>query len=101
LELNYRFAAALWEHHMGDAPWVFLTLPADDADEISELVPQKRGFGSVRVTARIGTTEWSTSIFPDKARGSYVLPVKKAVRQREQVDHGDTVEVSLTINFEP
>ncbi len=40
----------------------------------------KPGFGSIRVTARIGETAWATSVFPDKASGGWVLPVKKAVR---------------------
>lgn len=99
MELSYRFSAELWEW-TGDAPWVFVTVPVDDADEIDELVPHKRGFGSVKVAATIGTTAWSTSIFPDKARQSYVLPVKRAVRQREGLDVGDTADVAITVVFD-
>jgi Domain of unknown function (DUF1905) len=100
LELRYTFTGSLWEHQLGDAPWVFVTLPVDDGEEIAELVPRTRGFGSIRVAARIGATEWSTSIFPDKASGSFVLPVKKAVRAGQRLHIGDEAEVSLTIVFE-
>lgn len=80
-----------------EAPWVFVTLPTTMADEISESVPRRAGFGSVRVAARIGDTEWNTSIFPSKADRSYVLPVKRAVRDREEIDVGDTVHVTIRL----
>lgn len=99
-ELRYEFTAELWLYP-GEAGWVFATLPVDDAEEIDELVPHKRGFGSVKVTARIGATEWSTSIFPDKASGSYLLPVKRPVRTKEKVDVGDEVVITLSVRFDP
>ena len=71
--------------------------PAAMADEIRESVPRRAGFGSIRVAARIGETEWNTSIFPSKADRSYVLPVKRAVREREEVDVGDTVQVTIRL----
>jgi hypothetical protein len=43
----------------------------------------------------IGETEWVTSLFPSKELGAYVLPVKRAVRQKEVIDSGETVTVSL------
>ncbi len=80
----------------GESAWYFLTLPGDLADEIrSEVEPA--GFGSVRVTATVGATTWSTSVFPDKASGSYVLPVKAAVRRAERIDDGTTVSVHLVV----
>lgn len=79
------------------AAWVFIALPVDVADEISESAVRRRGFGSVRVAARIGSSEWHTSIFPSKADRSYVLPVKLAVREKEQVDVRDTVHVTIRL----
>ena len=80
-----------------DASWVFATVPLDVSDEIKEIVPHRRGFGSVRVEVRIGGTVWKTSVFPDSASGCFVLPVKKAVRTAEAVDVGDPVDVELTV----
>jgi hypothetical protein len=95
--VRYRFQASLWLHQ-GDAGWHFLTLPTEVADEIDEVTSeQRRGFGSVRVRARIGSTAWATSIFPDTKAGSFVLPVKKAVREAEDIADGDTVDVTLDL----
>ena len=68
MEAVYQFSGALWEYS-GEAPWVFITLGGEDADEIRTRVPPSGGFGSVKVNAQIGETEWSTSIFADKASG--------------------------------
>jgi hypothetical protein len=53
------------------------------------------GWGAVPVLARIGATEWETSLLPKD--GGYVLPVKQAVRRAERVDEGDTVAVAPTV----
>ncbi|MDA2979663.1 MAG: DUF1905 domain-containing protein, partial [Actinomycetota bacterium] len=59
-------------------------------------VPSEAGFGSVRVTVRMGRTEWKTSLFPDKDSQSYLLPIKKAVRVAENVDLGDRARIELS-----
>jgi hypothetical protein len=55
------------------------------------------GAGSIEVSVAIGATSWSTSIFPDAKAGSFVLPIKRTVREREQIVAGDTVTVSLNV----
>lgn len=90
------FVGDLWEYP-GDAPWVFVTLPTDLADDVADRVRTGPGFGSVRVAARIGATEWSTSLFPDSRSASYLLPVKRAVRTAEGLEIGDEVGVSLHV----
>ncbi len=53
------------------------------------------GWGMIPVRARIGATEWETSLFPKD--GLYVVPVKDAVRRAEGIGEGDTVRVRLTV----
>ena len=96
---TYTFSAVLWEHS-GESPWVFATVPATESDEIADLVPRGPGFGSVRVVVTIGASVWSTSLFPSKELGAYVLPVKRAVRNREDLDIGDRASISLRIETE-
>jgi hypothetical protein len=96
LHATFEFEAELYEWS-GDAAWVFVALPVEIADEIRDMELPRRGFGSVKVRVRIGDTEWRTSVFPDKGSGSYVLPVKKAVRHTEKVDIGDLAEFEIDV----
>jgi len=98
---TFDFAAELWLYG-GKATWHFLTLPFEITDEIDEISREsKRGFGSVRVHATIGATTWTTSIFPDTKRESFILPVKASVRKAERLADGDKCAVRLQlVDFE-
>ena len=89
------FTATVWRYD-GQAAWYFLTLPVDLSEEIRART-ERVGFGSVRVDVRIGATSWSTSVFPDKESGSFVLPVKAAVRRAEDLDDGSPARVHVTV----
>lgn len=90
------FSAEVWEW-TARARWMFVTVPEDDSEDIRELVPERRGFGSVRVEVELGSSRWRTSIFPDSGSGCYVLPLKRALRDKEAVDVGDVVDVTLRV----
>lgn len=77
--------------------WFFAALPEHLSAEIREIPRPARGFGSVRVAVTIGGSSWRTSIFPDGGRGAYVLPLKRAVRDAEGIEDGDTVRVRLEV----
>jgi hypothetical protein len=94
---EHAFEAEVWLHGE-DPPWHFLTVPEDVSDAIAERTDgQRRGFGSVRVRVAIGGTTWSTSVFPDRRRGAYILPVKADVRRREGLGAGSRVAVTLEV----
>jgi hypothetical protein len=94
---RFSFDAELWEHD-GPAAWFFVSLPEDVADDIDAAHGHRaKGFGSLRVDVRVGTTAWSTSIFPDSKRGTYVLPVKKQVRTAEGLTAGSVVTLQLAV----
>ena len=80
-----------------DSAWFFAGVPPELSAEIREIPRPHRGFGSVRVRARIGDSEWVTSIFPSSQEGSYVLPLKKAVRSAERLVDGGPVSVRLEV----
>jgi len=55
----------IWDARRDDS-WTFVSLPVEASDEIRDRSGgRRRGFGSVRVEARVGTYVWRTSIFPD------------------------------------
>ena len=72
-----------------------MTVDKDSSDQIKDawMWPRK-GFGSVHVKVTIGQTTWKTSVFPQKD-GTFVLPIKKAVRESE--DLVDGIEASIKI----
>ena len=79
-----------------DSAWFFTSVPPELSEEIREIPRPYRGFGSVRVRANIGGSEWTTSIFPS-SDGSYVLPLKNAVRDAEGLVDGGPVTVRLEV----
>jgi len=88
--MTLKVRGKIWKYS-GVGGWHFLTLGKSTSSRIKTLMKsQIRGFGSIRVKAQIGKTEWNTSIFPTK-EGTYVLPVKAVVRQREGIEAGDSV----------
>lgn len=83
----------------GHVSWHFVTIPVENSKEIDEYFSHaKRGWGSLKVTVTVGKTNWDTSIFPDKKTHTYLLPIKKEVRQREQLHEGDEVQIRLEIH---
>lgn len=91
------FVAELWEYG-GAASWFFVTLPEEQADEIADRAQKTPGFGAVKVNVAVGSSRWSTSLFPSTELGSYVLPMKRAVRDREGLAPGDAVSVVITLS---
>ena len=87
----------LWLWSGGQGSWHFLTVPEEQSDAIrAQAFAGPRGFGSVRVAARVGSVVWRTSVFPQKS-GGYILPVKADVRRRAGIAAGDEVTVVLEL----
>ena len=86
---------SLWPGEGGS--WHFVAIPPDEAVEIrleSAASGIRRGFGSVRVEARINGIAWRTSVFPQKS-GGYLLPVKAQVRRDAGIAADDLVTVEI------
>ncbi len=80
------------------AAWHFITITGEAAAALRiKSKARKGGFGSVKVVAQIGNTEWSTSVFPAKELDGFMLPLKASVRKAEKLQEGDEVTVSLRV----
>ncbi|MEZ5225520.1 MAG: DUF1905 domain-containing protein [Acidimicrobiales bacterium] len=94
--MELRFSGEIIEWR-GPAPHHFVVLPEEQSavvESVSALVTY--GWGAIPVKARIGSTDFTTSLFP---RGdAYFLPIKVAVRRAEGVDLGDSVEVVMHLD---
>ena len=93
----------LWRWSGGNGgTWHFLTVDGAAGEALSGTALMRRmertigGFGSLKVTARIGDTTFRTSLFPSKERG-WLLPVKASVRRAEGICEGDEVVVTLEV----
>jgi hypothetical protein len=94
---RYRFEAEVWEHD-GPASWHFVSLPDEVADDIEERHgAAAAGFGSIRVEVAVGSSTWRTSLFPDRKRQTYLLPVKAAVRKAEGLHDGSRAAFAITV----
>lgn len=88
--------ARVWEWQ-GKGTWHFVTIGKQDSDEIKkDWVWPRKGFGSIPVNVKVGKTLWKTSIFPEKG-GTYVLPLKKSVRQAEGIKIGDVIQILIDV----
>lgn len=97
-DLTIEFTAPLWRWEARREFWTFVSLPLEVTGDVAGLAGDvPRGFGAVRCHARVGTTQWWTSIFPQEAAGPYVLPVKKSVRTANDLHEGDPVTVWLQL----
>lgn len=95
--MNLEFTGRIWFWE-GPAPWYFVTVPGEESLELEEASAMvSYGWGMIPVTARIGRTDWTTSLFPKSGR--YVVPVKAGVRAAEGLDEGDTVMVRLALRL--
>ena len=94
--MELEFSGEIW-FWRGPAPWHFVTVPVEEGGDLeANAAAVSYGWGMIPVRARIGRTGWETSLFPKD--GTYVVPVKAAVRAAEQLQVGDTVTVRLTVD---
>ena len=80
-DMHLQFSGPVW-HWRGPAPFHFVTVPEDESAALASAAGLvSYGWGMIPVTARIGATEWTTSLFPKD--GGYIVPLKDAIRRAE------------------
>lgn len=93
--LKFTFQTTLIEWR-GPAPFVYAPVPREHAGRIEQIRKQASyGWGVIPVTAEIGGTAFTTSLFPKD--GTYLLPIKLAVRKKNGITVGDAVVVEIVI----
>lgn len=82
----------------GPAPYLFVAVPAGPSREIRAVAGiVSYGWGVIPVRARIGQTEWKTSLFPKDGR--YLVPIRVSVQKAEGLAVGDLVELQLEMTL--
>jgi len=95
---NFQIAAEVWQYP-GAGGWHFVTLPEEVSAELRFLARDStKPWGSVKIVATLGTSNWSTSLFPDKKSGRYLLPLKSEIRKKENIGAGTTVKFEIAVS---
>ncbi len=94
--MELEFSGEMW-FWRGPSPFHFVTVPEEESQDIEAVARDVTyGWGCIPVTARVGTTRFTTSLFPKD--GGYIVPIKAAVRKAERLDLGDVVKLALSID---
>ncbi len=95
-ELSFTAEIIEWR---GPAPFYYAPLPEAEAEAVREMKKLvSYGWGVIPVTATIGKTTFTTSLFPKD--GTYLLPLKMAVRKQIGATVGDVVKVRMTLGWD-
>jgi hypothetical protein len=94
-ELDYEFTGRVIEWR-GPSPYYYLPVPDEESADIREIADMASyGWGCIAVAARIGDTDFETSLFPKDGR--YLLPLKDAVRKPQRISVGDEITAGMSI----
>jgi len=96
LKLAFSSTVIYWR---GPAPFFYAPAPPDAAAEIGRVARAATyGWGCIPVEARVGGARFKTSLFPKD--GTFLLPLKVAVRRQTDITAGDTIAVEMTIRLD-
>lgn len=95
--MTFEFSGAIF-HWRGPAPYLFVAVPEKQSRDIQAISREVTyGWGVIPVHARIGKTEFKTSLFPKD--GLYLVPIKMVVQKAEESGEGDNVKIRLEIRL--
>jgi hypothetical protein len=82
----------------GPGGWHGVFLPTDAASE-ARFFGRVNALGAIAVRVQIGATQVKTSLFPDKRRDSFLVPLKAELRRSENIKEGDRITATLLVDL--
>ena len=98
--MKYEFTAKVWNYSstVGTGGWHIACLPKEMSKEIREnLGFLEEGWGRLKMTAKIGNTQWETAIWFDTKLDTYLLPLKAEIRKKEKITTDKEIEIMIWI----
>lgn len=93
--LVYNFKGRIWKSR-GKGGWYFITLPKRVSTRIRKNhFFDEEGWGRLRTSAQLGKLKWSTAIWYDSEKQTYLLPVKSSVRKSHKLKVDTLVSIKL------
>lgn len=97
----HRVSVPLWRWEGENGAWHFISVDGAAAEALHATALMRRlesgrraGFGSVRLTIRVGKSTWQTSAFPLRESG-WSIPIANRYRKAEGLIEGSTVKAEL------
>jgi len=88
--MDNNFTAKIERFDMQGA-WHFVNVPVEVSGPFKPLAIH---FGFVSILAKVGGTEWETSLLP-MGDGTYIIALPAKVRAKEGLSAGDEIEVAF------
>jgi hypothetical protein len=88
------FKRKLWIWPTQSAAWHFIYIDGKEMDRLVRTA-KTHHMGMIKVRATVRKTVWETSIFPNRKEKCYLLPIKKSIRQKEDLFDGEMITVKL------
>jgi len=93
MELRVTGEVFFWR---GPSPFHFVAVDTETSDAIHQIAATVTyGWGMIPCECVVGSTTFETALWPKD--GGYIIPLKKAVRDRESIAVGDEITVVLRI----
>lgn len=94
--MQLRFSGEIW-FWRGPAPFHFVTVPPAEAEMIHDVsTVVTYGWGMIPASVTIGASTVTTALWPKD--GGYIVPIKKALQDRENIGVDDVVDIVLDID---
>ncbi|MGI6153772.1 MAG: DUF1905 domain-containing protein [Christensenellaceae bacterium] len=98
--IKYEFSAKAYQYSSSPdmCGWTFVSLPKKTSVDIrNNFKHLEEGWGRMKVTAKIGNSEWQTAIWFDTKQDTYLLPLKAQIRKKEKVVLDKVLEITVWI----
>jgi hypothetical protein len=95
--VKYEFSAVVSRYTPEDK-WHLVFFPYEMAKEIRQNFRHlDEGWGRMKAIAKIGNTEWKTSIWFDTKHQTYMLPIKAEIRKKEGITFDQEIKTTIWI----
>lgn len=97
---GYTFSAKVYQYSTSPdmSGWTIVSLPKALSIEIRDNFKWlEEGWGRMKVTARVGDSEWKTSIWFDTKQDTYLLPLNAKIRKKEKIEPNQDVEIVIMV----
>ena len=98
--MKYEFSAKAYQYSSSEemCGWTFVSLPKELSTEIRDNFKcLEEGWGRLKITAKLGGSEWQTAIWFDTKQETYLLPLKAKIRKQEKVALGEDLKILIRV----